>query len=1021
MVNFVIKHPLDVKISKKTNKIDDYLKLSYDITFTKTMEIEENAFFIGFLSEKIKSNIGFIMTHESSVNAYRLPFAFPAVIEQIGENREISLFLVADYYHLPEPFRQVIKSSQKSYVKTGLTNKLFNVKENEKMYIDVFYKIIKQEKYKLTQLINQCAEIVLNFNKPVIKDNLDYSINIATYQDAAYGVTHNLMDERARINDGVGTFIPYGYLEEKPYAESFALMDVAKGFYPYATLLNLKKEKNFILKCLLLMTDKTLEYPWIDEAHNTSGFFHLAWGSLPVGVDESFLKSPMLGSFSDVDGHEEGPNLLSTWKYFFRVEILGEMALLENNKVLKDAFVETLLFVNKLKMKDYIQPVTYDLDTHLPVTGKEDGGSAGGAALWSLIHFTAYHILRDTYYLEEGLKGLNHANLLDFDHYYGMRVAPKPTTVGWLTKANTYAYDLTKDPSYLEKAQIIASSIFFFYYLSPHPHAYFSTLGFGYACSRERWEAFFEMVESLYNLSFFMKYNKNDTLFKLFWYARENILWALPLNGNPYGNLSRPYDSMGGEYIPYEFSTGSLGDNPGAEGGSQSLMRQIKEIYGSGEVYLAYMMFEMFARSSQRSLIIIKSDQVNQLQSDELNFITYNIEKQDIDAVINFNHLMHENYDVYIDNEMKTNASREKLYDGIKLSYYKNSKHLITLKPTKTMVQSYEHYDSNYTVKYDGFEAVTLKWHKIKNKDIKHYIVEIKYPFYTKTYTTLIPRLNIVIDREFNVEVIVRAVMNHKNISYKKLLIKSMKLDFIKQLMYMPMISENVDVVFDEHMYMYYGQELNKTAKVNIKSDYKIVDEGQYLQVQIGSLNEACELNVLIVTDENVLVYHFKEQFTLLDIDLNPLINQHIKHVIFEVDGSKGLGFSLQKLQIIKPINIQTQNILSFEKRLKDNDDYIYNLNFENSGFQYVEFYIQGISKKHPVTFLLNGKTLINDIEKKYPEKINRSQIGIYKFKLESRMMHDIKIISKSSEFKLRYAILTNKLQYPQYAAYQNI
>lgn len=1023
MIELLIRTPIECQVIQKVSTYKQDKKLHLSFVFAHDVVFEAGAFFIGFSISNAKKNQTFLMTHEQSVNNYKIPFAFPAFIGVFGEKRDRGLFMEFDYYKLPKSFKQYKKIDKSRRIEIGLTNDAFKVKAGEIIDLECIYQIYTKDAPTLTELIKNCAHYTLE-RQPVIWNNeYSYTTNIYDYSDAAYGLSNNLLDHRSRIQDGTGTFIPYGYLETNPYSESFALMDVAKGMLPYAIWLRREDLVDLMMSELIKMTDDKADFPWIDDDHNTNGFFHLAWGSLPVGVSKEYIKTQSIGLFSDVDGHEEGPNLLSTWKYFYRVEILGEMALLSNNRQIIDGFLKTLPFVNKLKMKNYAQPVTYDLDSHLPATGFEDGGSAGGSAFWSMVHLTAYKLTNEKTYLDEALKALEHANHLDFDHYYSMRVAPKPVTVGWLTKANTFAYELTGDKHYLDAAKRASQAIYFFYYLSPHPYTYFSTLGFGYACSRERWEAFLEMVESLYAISFYLKYTRDQDLLKLFWFARENWLWALPLNGNPYGNSTRPYDSIGGEYIPYEFSTGSLGDNPGIEGGSQSSMRQIKEIYGSGEVYLSYMMFQMNAHVTNRQFLVIKTDRVNDLLNDELNFIVYNTKEKAHSCIISFSNLTQEAYQVYTNDGVVGTYRKEQLYMGICFGMKAFEVMSLKLAPSLKGTHKILSKINDLIVEFSGYENISIKWTPIIHPDFSHYRINITNDMYTRQFDLTDNQMKHTIDRELTHKIEVIAIYTNYFSYYPTVELGVFLEEYKYRLdLYKPGFTfTNSDLIQDGHLFMFYGNDNVKNFTVDVKIEHKF-SKNDLLQIELGSMNTSNTYELYLMNESGSYIkIHESNHADLFEYRLDQLAFERLVQLRLIVSGNQGLGCSIKRIDIldIEPTYNQRLALLKNKKTTRNKDDYSLEYMIDSTGYEFVDIYLENMSKEHGFKVFFDGVEQETIFEKQFPDKKYRHMNGIYRFTGLYKPKMKIVVSSTSDDMQIYLIRLTNNRQYPKYAEHK--
>ncbi len=573
---------------------------------------------------------GFILTHDVSMRRCALPYAFPAIVSRLSCGKEAYyVAFVGDYFKTSAPLRTAVRERSGGGYFIGLSNDAF-AWEGGSVAAAAHVALFPAAGNSFLRVIRRCAKLYYRLHPPRSAGRAPV-FGAVDFTGAARGLKENLLDARATMHDGVGVYNPYAYHEDDVYTEAFAALDVAKGMYRYAVTHKDEEAEAQVFSVADRIACPDGEYRWIEPAHNTQGFFHHVWGALPQGAAlVNGKNAPRKGMFSDFDAFEEGENLFSTFKYYDRVFHLGELALLSGRQAYRSAFLRALPFVSGLHLPRYGQPVTYDLDTHEPKTGREEGGSAGGAALWAEIHFLAWKLTGDRHWLHEGLKGLDACNRLDYTHMYSMRTSPKPIALGWCVRANLDAYRITGKRRYLSRMREAAGGIFAHYYLDTNPHTFFAANGFGYACACERWEAFLEMAQSLWLLSGALPLLGDAALCRLFADAANTYLWALPVNAQPYGNLAAGYDSIGAEYVPYEYTTGHQGDNTTEWGGSQSCARQTKEIYGSGELFLLEEILEGHARSFDAHVLLVCSDPADLYGSEEgLHFCVYSAHREE--------------------------------------------------------------------------------------------------------------------------------------------------------------------------------------------------------------------------------------------------------------------------------------------------------------------------------------------------------------------------------------------------------
>ena len=956
----------------------DFTKYTVMLTSKKKTALAAGALRFGFLNATADTETGFIMTHDAPVKRYRLPFAFPAVISEYGDGTYV--LAVFDYYKTSEALRNAVRDRGKDGWFCGIENTECSLAAGETVQTVMYLSEGVKCGTLMTSLIGKCAHIVLEecgYAEKAFES--DYTYRVKNYEEASRGLTNNLEDRRAIIQDGIGTFNPYGYHEIGAYTESFAAMDVAKGLYRYALLSEDRRALSFIKRELYKLVDPSLPHPWIDKAHNTEGFFHLAWGAIPQdsGVAADFARDTL---FSDFDGHEEGPNLLSTFKYFDRVELLGEMALLEGDEKLKEGFARTLPFIGKLKMPDYSQPVTYDLDSHEPKTGKDSGGSAGGAAIWACIQFVAYELFQDSFYREEGLKAVAACDRLDYPRMFSMRCAPKPIALGWTVRANILAYRHTGEKKYLSHALKIADGIFAHYYISPHPYAFFPVLGFGYACARERWEAFREMVETLWLASPILSYTENKDLFRLYALAKQNVLWALPVNGNPCGNLEREYESIGGEYIPFEFSTGHIGDNPGLEGGCQASQRQIKEIYGSGEVFLAYCLFEAGLQSFNKNIMAVNPHAQFKIGGDTRDYILYNAAETEQKGIVRFHGLPRGSYKLVCGDEVRS-ASHWQLENGqtftvqpraiVRLHIEKESENCV-----QPCVQSM---DSVPCAR--GFEALDLSWKEQTGAEF--YTVTVQNDLNEKTYPVVGARLRLEINAEIDNRIKVCGYGGESVWEYRVLDLPARR----KVFSYWRDFSdtsdlklENLAAVADGHMYMLYSQDAaNRSAVLEIPAGKKR-DGYDLLQFAVSSCNNGPEWRCLVAEGKELAGYN--SSAGLFETDIADIPEGQEIVLRFELRSKAGLGLSVGRIMefrvepcrqpVFKPVTVSTDAGSKASVEIP-------------SGYKFVDIAATVEDIREELYFALNGKELQSEPELEFPIKKNRGATGVYRFPIEGK------------------------------------
>ncbi len=958
--HFKIQIPQEITCDKKIEKYSEVTKIILQLTAQCDVLLQQSVIKVGYCGEIFKS---VILTHQLSVCRTALPFAFPAMSVLINDGQ--GAILVADYFKTSLPLR-FVENNFDSSGWVALVNDETQLKKGDVLHCELFYSEYKAD--DLFTLIGKCADIVFKYLPYWKKEFADFGgQNVSSYKEASLGLVSNLMDKRAVVRDGTGTFNPYAYHEIGAYSESFACMDVAKGFYRFAVSNRLDGPLDYIRKELYRLCDTDAKHPWIADCHNTKGFFHFAWGAIPQdsGVDANISREDL---FSDYCGHEEGANLLSTFKYFDRVNLLGEMAIVENDSVIKEAFLKVLPFTESLRNEDFTQPVTYDLDSHLPATGNSDGGSAGGEALYALIQFNAYLLTKQQYHLDFALNSLNMANKLDFDRMYSMRCAPKPIAIGALVRANVFAYEITGKQEYLDCAKKVYKGIFAFYYINPHPYSFFSAMGFGYACAQERWEAFREMEETLWLTLPLLKYCNDLSIFRLYALNRQNAISALPINGNPYGNLQRDYESFGGEFVPFEFSTGHIGDNPGLCGGSQSDRRQIKEIYGSGELFLAEMMYENYCRSHNAAVTVININCCVNLPQSNFEFKVFNCCESNQSAVLDFN-LPNGVYKITLNGQKRLVLS-EILTKGVKFDF---SSGLSTLTVTRQQAEiSVCKETTQIQPKVErSLDELKLTWQGCCD----FYVVTDKTDLSVNVYKVDCTSIKMLTDSELRHTITVEGVCENKVVVYRQVEVSALKkeieyeFDFesLSDLSY-----QGLDCISDGHSLMFYRHGLADNC-AEIVFNIGKVNKGSVLELQIGAINNGTVYSVkTLCNDVERTIAQNVENAEYFAITLE---TDGKMQLIIAVDTTAGLGLSVLRLNVSKVYSTEKSVVLNLQKT--DGgvkavlDDY-----------RYAVVAVGDMCQSDKFRILVDGNVSFGNIEKKFLNKVDRCNRGVFKVPL---------------------------------------
>ncbi|MBQ9482478.1 MAG: hypothetical protein IJU84_09970 [Clostridia bacterium] len=553
---------------------------------------------------------GYILSRKASDEQYSLPYSFPALAgkltRQSDQSKVYTYINVVDYYNTAACFKTARRRIGLNYFfEEGILSSsgyVYAEKNNdfiESVLVrtgnnDSFYDLIYDARYEYGRIndLDVAALVTANGN-----------MNVYDWDEAVYGATYDIEDSRGRpLGDDLGTWGPYGY--NNSGAESFGAMNILKGLVRYAKATADQELYDFSMKYLLQMVtpdpvyNKCYVMPLNSEAaysqfHSDYFFFLSCFGSTYTAVD-SYMGA---GSMN-----------FGAFKYYSRVSELGELALITGNEQLKSAYLKLMVMVKRLHMENFEQPVEWGHDG-TPKLDYENGGSSGAEAMWADCMYIASLLTENStekaQYLDYMKKATDLANKQGFERSSSLRNEPKPETSGYLARMNLILYESTGDKQYLNYALTAANGIYFFYYHNSNPYTYFQTLGYGYACAHERWEAFMEMVESLELLVPIFKYTDDPLLYELYFTLRESALSALPVNGYPEGVLGGHSDWLDALYVPFEQPTAVLGDNGLDDGGASSYRRWSKEQYGMGELYLGALMYSTHGKAADPKVLVL--------------------------------------------------------------------------------------------------------------------------------------------------------------------------------------------------------------------------------------------------------------------------------------------------------------------------------------------------------------------------------------------------------------------------------
>ncbi|MFS0726751.1 hypothetical protein [Paenibacillus sp. 1P07SE] len=437
--------------------------------------------------------------------------------------------------------------------------------------------------------------------------------NIPTWEDAANGLldyfgndTTASSDHTFISSDGVGWYMPYSDSDMPgiAFADVWGSSGISRGALTYAQV----KGESTLYQNIKTLTDNFVHGGFIiNDGSNDDGWHH-----------QFFDETGFVG-WQGLDGQMPYTNP----NYFYDPIISAYMMYqVTGDEDYREAFRSMVEFVKRnfsLDQEHYSQPAGYKVygepDPYEPYGGElgEQGlDNGGGAAAYALTMLYAAKEFDDETYRELGLNTVKHMLSTRYDQMYGIRTTPKNESFAYAVRALVEAYEAGLGEDYLDEAEAYAAQMlltyFFYNYTWDNDGEYNThpTVGLARADTIERQIAFREAAESMWYASSILKYRTPDTLLKMLAMARQNQLWFLSKNDSYLGYGVDAYP----EYLPYEFI---LQDRVAP-----------REVYGAGDVFMMYMLFEAFGNVSDDQVVSISPTAVEEYQSEDHTFVLYN-------------------------------------------------------------------------------------------------------------------------------------------------------------------------------------------------------------------------------------------------------------------------------------------------------------------------------------------------------------------------------------------------------------
>jgi hypothetical protein len=308
-----------------------------------------------------------------------------------------------------------------------------------------------------------------------------------------------------------------------------------------------------------------------------------------------------------------------TWQYVYILEQTWWVAQQAGNTAFREqieAIIEDRIIPLAHKHQ-YVFPLAFE---RLSLKKLGNGDTHSVAGLYAHLMLALYATGGQARHLEEAQRALRTLHALPVNS-----INQEVFLNAMATQAAAQVFRLTSDAEFLEMHGYFLAQTFrqMYWYDDQTMPEYrdYSTYCMFQACTPIIYPAFFENIEPLARIASTMDvFTPSIGLLRAFNHARKNNFYMFPkcLPQNHHGSSL--------EYIPFE-NVGILEDEKTGWVG--------QEIYGSGQVFGAYNMWEAFAHSDDRDLMVINTDNYKffdlaHVRKSDLHFLAYNAEARTI-------------------------------------------------------------------------------------------------------------------------------------------------------------------------------------------------------------------------------------------------------------------------------------------------------------------------------------------------------------------------------------------------------
>ncbi|GGD84335.1 hypothetical protein [Paenibacillus nasutitermitis] len=304
-----------------------------------------------------------------------------------------------------------------------------------------------------------------------------------------------------------------------------------------------------------------------------------------------------------------------TWQFVYILEQIWQIAHLHHDQELLDYVHHEVdeILIPLSRNVNYLYPLSFDLAT-LRRHGNGDAYMVAG--IYAYFMLNVYKATGQPRYLEEAQRSIRPLLALPVNS-----LSQEVFMFGLGIQAASELYKLTGEAEYKEIYDyLLAQNLRMMYWFDDNTkeeYRDYNTFAMFQACTPIIYPAFFENIECLARIASTLDTNEAGVgLLRVLNHARKNNLYlfpqCLPENRHSSNLMYIPFENLG---VLEDEKTGWIG----------------QEIYGCGQVYQAYLMWEAFGKSSDRDVMVLNLDNykiadLEGVRNLEVSFIVYNPE-----------------------------------------------------------------------------------------------------------------------------------------------------------------------------------------------------------------------------------------------------------------------------------------------------------------------------------------------------------------------------------------------------------